>query len=82
MKNEKGLNGKQKIITGTVTSLGLVGIYTGGINFARSNPEYHNPIFISTIIVTFISTHVLNFSTNYLLKKYNEYNKKQKKLKK
>lgn len=61
----------QKIITGTITSIGTVSLYAGGVNLAKTTSEYHNPIFISTIIISYISPYLLNSTTTYILKKYN-----------
>jgi len=80
MGNKKGLTNKQKLITGTVTSLGMVAVYTGGVTLAKFNPIHHDPIFLGTVVVSFISPYLFNTSTTYLLKKYNE--KKNKQLKK
>lgn len=74
----KDLSRVQKVITLTVSSLGMVSLYTNGVNLAKTTPEYHNPIFISTIIVSYISPYLLNSTTTYIFKKYN--NKKDKPL--
>jgi len=78
MENDEELTKKQRFITGTISSLGTIGIYTSGVNLAKENPEYHNPIFISTIIITYISPHLLYAATAYIIKKY----KSKKKIKK
>lgn len=80
MENKKELTTTQKVIVGTISSIGMIACYTGGVNLARSNPKYHNPIFISTIMISFISPYMLNSTITYLLKKYNT--KKNKQLKK
>lgn len=84
MGNKKELSITQKAIVGTVTSIGMIGLYTGGVNLAKITPNYHNPIFIGTVVVTFISPYLLESSTSYLLRKYNEKkdNKQNKQLKK
>lgn len=71
----KNLSRVQKIITGTVSSIGMVSIYAGGVNLAKTTPEYHNSIFISTIIISYISPYLLNSTTTYIFKKHN--NKKK-----
>ena len=77
MKDKGELTKKQLIITGAVSSLGMIAIYTGGVNLAKSNAQYHNPIFISTVVVTMISPYLLKNTTTYVLKKYNEKQKKK-----
>ena len=77
---EEKMSKKQKLIVGSITSLGTVGLYAGGVNLARNIPEYHNPIFISTIFVSLISPYILYSSSKYVIKKTS--NKKQKKIKK
>jgi len=81
MKNKKGLSNTQNAIVVTVTSIGMIGSYTGGVNLAKNNDIHHNQILIGTVVVTFISSYVLNSSTSYFLRKYNE-KKENKRLKK
>jgi len=78
MESNEELTKKQKFITSTISSLGMIGVYTSGVNLAKENLEYHNPIFISTIIITYISPHLLYTATTYMIKKYKS-NKKIKK---
>ena len=80
MENENGLTNKQKLITVTVTSLGLVAVYTGGVTLAKVNPLYHDQIFFGTVVLSFVSPRLLDNSITYVLNKYNK--KKNKKLKK
>lgn len=68
------------MISLSISSLGVVYLYSGGVTLARNNPNYHNPIFIGTIIVSLVSPHILN-TTTYIFKKYNQKNM-NKKLKK
>lgn len=68
----------QKLINVTITSIGCIGTYTGGITLAKNNPEYHNLIFIGTVIISYISPRVLNTTTTYVIKKYNDKKKHKK----
>lgn len=81
MENKKELSTKQNIISVTISSLSMIGLYSGGITLARNTPEYHNPIFMGTIFLSVVTPYVLNSTTTYVMKKYNQ-KKKNKQLKK
>lgn len=56
------------------TKLGTTLIYTTGVNLSKEN-KYHTPIFVGTVIVSFISTVLLRESTTYIIKKIKSKNR-------
>lgn len=75
---EKELSKKERVVVGTITSLGLVTVYTTGVSLSKTYPQYHTPIFTGTVIVSLISPYVLNHLSCYTIKKL----KKKEKIKK
>lgn len=70
-ENKKELSKVENITIGTISSLGTVILYGTGVNLSKTAPN-GKPIFIGTVILSFISPHLLKTSFTYILKKYHE----------
>lgn len=76
--DKKELSKLENLTIGTISSLGCVILYGTGINLSKTCPN-SKPIFIGTIILSFLSPHLLQTSFTYTLKKYHQRKRKDKK---
>lgn len=67
----KELSKIESVSIGSISSLGTVILYGTGVNLSKSLPN-GTPVFIGTIILSFIAPHLLKSSATYFLTRYHQ----------
>lgn len=64
----------QNLVIGSISSLSMIGIYTGSVNLSRNANNNQISIFIGGTILAYITPHI---TYNILVKRFKNYNEQK-----
>ena len=75
-KNKEAMSKVKNLTIGAISSLGTVILYGTGVNLSKTAVN-GKPIFIGTILLSFIAPHVLKGATTYIFDRFHSKNKQK-----